>query len=170
MPIASNAALRLSIALAALLAGTAAFAQQSFSTLEERMTGQEFRQAGLHKLSDEELAALNRWIKERSLTEGEAVRMAEGRGPGSIEGDRRGFNDAGSEEPIISRIAGSFDGWSGNTEFELENGMVWRQAEAGNFSIADTENPRVTIEPGMFSSWYLSVDGYNRRVRVKRIR
>lgn len=170
MPIASNAALRLSIALVALLAGTAAFAQQSFSTLEERMTGKEFREAGLHKLSDEELAALNRWIKARSLTEGEAIELVEGRGSDSPGGDRRGFNDGGSDEPIVSRIPGTFKGWSGNTEFELENGMVWRQAESGTFSIGETENPRVTIEPGMFSSWYLSVEGYNRRVRVKRIR
>src|SRR5690625_55136 len=44
--------------LAILLASAAmpAAAQDSFSSLEERMTGKEFKQTGLHKLSEDELA------------------------------------------------------------------------------------------------------------------
>ena len=161
------------LSLAASLA-----AANSFSTLEERMTGREFRDAGLHKLSDEELAFLNRWIQLRSLTEGEVPDWAAGRtlSPAPDDetvgragaGDDRGF-PGGDRSDINSRLTGSFTGWRGNTVFELENGMVWHQAEAGTFAVPAMENPEVRIRPGMFSAWYLQVGGYNTRVRVRRV-
>lgn len=172
MPIALPAIVRLSALSLAILVATVASAQQSFSTLEERMTGQEFRESGLYKLTDEELAALNRWIRARSLTENEALDLAASEGRASDpSADRRGFPQSGSpDEPIRSRIAGPFSGWNGDTEFVLENGMVWRQTQAGRFSIGQSENVEVTISPGILGAWYLSVDGYNRRVRVERVR
>lgn len=148
-------------------------ANQSFSSLEERMTGREFRETGLHKLSDEELAALNRWIRQRSLAEGEVASLDD---PGTdvsaaAPSDDRGLRSRGGDrEAINSRIVGSFTGWRGGTEFELENGMVWRQVGGGTFVIPEQENPRVQIRPGAFGSWRLGVDGYNTHVRVERVR
>jgi hypothetical protein len=151
---------------------------QEFSSLEERMTGREFRDAGLHKLTEEELAALNRWIEMRSLAEGEVPAWAAGAATvtapgvtaeGSAATDMRGL-DRGDRTEINSRIVGSFSGWSGDDVFELENGMVWEQAESGTFSVATIENPEVRIRPGFFGSWQLQVEGYNRRIRVERVR
>lgn len=175
MPVASSAVIRLSIFLLTCLLCAGAAAQGSFSTLEERMTAEEFRQAGLDKLSEEELAALNRWIRMRSLAEGEVpdeYRQAARPDDGRRDGDRRGFQDkdSGREAPIEARIEGRFSGWTGGTLFELDNGMVWRQAEAGQFAMPETENPQVTISPGLFGAWHLSVEGYSRRVRVERVR
>ena len=148
------------------------------------MTGQEFRETGLHKLSDEELAALNRWIRQRSLTleeyrgetpsapapEPEEAPQPQDRGAAD-ETDRRGFEEASERRsPIRSRIVGNFTGWRGNTEFELENGMVWRQAENDTFAIREVENPEVEIRPGLFGTWRLSVEGYSSAVRVERVR
>lgn len=175
MPIASSAAFRLSILLIASLAFGAAVAQESFSSLEERMTGKEFRDAGLHKLSDDELAALNRWIRQRSLAENEIEELARERaeradgGSSGAASDRRGFSDGGDEQPIESRLVGTFDGWSGDTEFELENGMVWRQLEPDRFEVSEVENPSVTITPGLFGSWRIKVGDYNRTITVERI-
>ena len=159
------------IALAALLVGSLALAQESFSTLEERMTGQEFRNTGLYKLTDEELAALNEWIRSRSLTEEEAIELNRQRGrmADSAVGDRRGFNDGGDDTAIESYIVGEFSGWTGETVFELGNGMVWEQVRPGTFGMPKTENPSVTIRPGAFDAWYLSVEGYNREVLVRRV-
>ena len=165
--------------LATGLALTVSFAAaNTFSTLEERMTGREFRDAGLHKLSDEELAFLNRWIQLRSLAEGEVPDWAGDRPaarPGdpaaaaaAPAGDRRGFSD-GERSEINSRLRGSFSGWRGDAVFELENGMVWEQAEPGVFAIPTLENPEVRIRPGMFGAWHLQVGGYNTRVRVRRV-
>lgn len=142
-----------------------------FTTLEERMTGAEFRDAGLHKLDDSELAALNRWIQERSLTE---LEPAAAPGPGqpaaeaSDQTDTRGFL-SGRPDAIETRIDGSFNGWDGPTRFRMTNGQVWETVGSGTFAIGEVENPRVTISPRVISGWQMRVEGYNRRVPVRRI-
>jgi len=163
--------LLLVLALTVAACGTVA-AQTSFSSLEERMTAREFRDAGLDKLSDEELAALNRWIRQRSLAEGEVMVPSTAVSATAQAGeDRRGFNDRGGDEPIRSRIVGAFEGWDGDTVFELENGMVWQQNEVGTFRPRRMEDPAVEIRQGFLGSvWYLKVDGYNTQVKVRRLR
>jgi len=155
-----------------LAASGSADAQRSFSTLEERMTAREFRDAGLDKLSDEELASLNRWIRQRSLAEGEAIAPAANAArPSQVTEDRRGFTERGSDEPIRSRIEGTFEGWDGDTVFVLENGMVWQQSESGTFRPRTMEDPEVEIKQGFLGSvWYLKVEGYNTQVKVRRLR
>ena len=148
----------------ALASGVAA--QDSFSTLEERMTGKEFTAAGLDKLSDDELAALNDWLRRHSVATLENATQ-----PYS---DTRGFEVRAMKDmddsDIVSRIVGTFDGWRGKgTVFRLENGMVWEQVEGGTFSIPAVENPVVVIESGLFNSWRLRLEDYNKTVRVERI-
>jgi len=147
--------------------------EETFSSLEERMTGREFTESGLHKLDPEELEALNRWIRQRSLAEYEyeGPPGQSAAAPGNSRGD-----DGGSppiqqmaRETIRSRIVGTFSGWDGNTEFELENGMVWKQDERDRFPLQPVENPAVTVKPGILGSWRLSIEGHNRSVRVERI-
>lgn len=137
-----------------------------FSSLEERMTAAEFRAAGLDKLSDQELAALNEWIRMRSLADQEALALAEQEqrrsGPVPI--------DDMPEEPFEATIVGSFDGWSGKSEFVLDNGMVWEQVGNDRYTTRPMENPTVTIRPGLFGNWTLQVEGYNKRTNVRRIR
>ena len=137
-----------------------------FSSFEERMTGREFTEAGLHKLSEEELAALNEWVRQRSLAEHEQAQIA------AAVQSAAGVSDINNmpREIIVSSIVGSFSGWDGNTEFVLENGMVWEQAGSDDtFATRRLENPIVTIRPALFGSWTLQVEGYNRRTRVRRI-
>lgn len=71
---------------------------------------------------------------------------------------------------LVARIVGGFDGWSGDTIFELDNGQVWRQAEFGRLKYRGPENPEVTIKKGFFGSYRLSVEGTNRWIRVKRVK
>jgi hypothetical protein len=71
-------------------------------------------------------------------------------------------------EEMHSRLVGEFTGWRGNTEFVLENGQVWRQAEAGRL-IFQADAPLVTIRRGAFNTYRLSVEGVNRAVRVRRV-
>ncbi|WP_376694804.1 hypothetical protein [Wenzhouxiangella sp. EGI_FJ10305] len=173
MPIA---VIRFSIAMIALAFCTAPAAQDDFSSLEERMTGEEYMETGLHKLNEDELAALNEWIRERSLTEEEARELNQRRASGSdsetATADRRGLPDSDDdddERPIKSRIVGTFEGWQGDTVFELENGMVWEQDENGTHYVPPMESPEVEIRPGLFGTWQLVVEGQNRRLKVKRI-
>jgi hypothetical protein len=169
------------LVLAILCAASTAFAQsQSFSSLEERMSAKDFRAAGLDKLSDAELAALNAWIERNvrladpavaaAVAQGQipaAGAVAAGAEPSAVE-SQVGFENARREE-VVSSIAGSFKGWFGKTEFALANGQVWQQVEEDRYPM-NVENPTVTIKPGAFGSWRLQVEGYNRTTPVKRIK
>ena len=147
-----------------------------FSSLEEQMTGKEFMAAGLDKLSQEELDALNAWIRNRSLGTLDAPRAtaaagAAGSSAAEEGGDRRGFPswDGEEDEPIRSAIVGEFNGWDGQTIFKLENGMIWVQDDRDKFYAGDVEKPIAVIEPGMFDSWHLHIEGYRAECKVKRI-
>ena len=169
-----NPAIRVTALLIGIfLAAGSLAAERSFSSLEERMTGREFTDSGLHKLTPEELEALNRWIRQRSLAEYDhGLEDRDDRPTAAVE-DRRGLPEPRtdrSRDRIESRIVGRFSGWAGDQEFELENGMVWRQTGNDTFQIPEVENPEVVIRPAMMGSWMLQVAGYNQRTRVERVR
>lgn len=145
-----------------------------FSSLEERMSAAEFKAAGLDKLTSEELETLNRWLRgQRSLQPATAGAPA-GYAPAPAIGgeDRRGLMESyGPGDEIHSRIVGEFRGWQGTkTVFHLENGMVWQSTDPGARLSVNLNNPSVTIAPGVMNAWFLQVEGYNAKVRVKRIK
>ena len=74
------------------------------------------------------------------------------------------------EEPdqITSRILGEFKGWSGYTEFQLENGQVWKQSSEG-LLIVRINNPTVTIKKSFFGTYTLNVEGFNSSIKVRKI-
>lgn len=162
-----------------LLTPVPVFAEEAFSTLEERMSGKEFTETGLGKLTDEELAALNEWIRNHSVAtlENAVTHTAvAGSTTADAKTDLRGFEnrpkngDEGLNDTIYSTIVGSFSGWTGNsTIFTLANGMVWKQVENETFNVKATENAEITIKKGFMGGWRLSMVGYNKTVRVKRI-
>ncbi len=146
-------------------------AAEGFSSLEEQMSGKEYMSAGLNKLTPEELEALNNWIRRHSVAT--LDRPKGGSYAVATEGDERGFKNKKDSEkdrsPVTSRIKGSFSGWDGNTVFALENGMIWEQSDTEKFYTKEVQNPEITIKPGMFGTWRLSVDGHHSQCRVKRI-
>jgi hypothetical protein len=155
----------------------AASAADSFSTLEERMSGKEFKETGLVKLTEEELSALNDWIRRHSVAtlENAAARPPASTAMAESTGDMQGFEnrpkDDGSGDDINGTIVGTFDGWREiGTRFKLTNGMVWQQVEAEVFYINPTENAEVVISRGLLGGWRLSMVGSNSSVRVKRIK
>ncbi|MCG6116766.1 MAG: hypothetical protein MEQ07_01020 [Aquimonas sp.] len=146
-----------------LLGFTAAASAQGFSSLEERMSEREFKAAGLDKLSAEELSFLNDWLAQRGLS----LPVGSAEAPTQAGQDLTGLSVGGDR--VESRIRGSFRGWSGKTQFPLENGQVWEQSEPSVLAGANLESPQVTITKGVFGAWFLRVEGYNARVRVRRI-
>ena len=71
-------------------------------------------------------------------------------------------------DQIASRILGEFKGWSGYTEFQLENGQVWKQSSTG-LLIVRINNPTVTIKKSFFGTYNLNVEGVNSSIKVRRI-
>lgn len=155
-----------------------ALAAEGFSTIEERMTGKEFNEAGLGKLTDAELHALNEWLRRHSVATLDNAPSRPSGGPavsGSPGGtDLRGFPDepksSKGDDVINSSIVGTFDGWRAKgTLFKLANGMIWQQVENDSFSMPAEKDPGVIVERGFMNRWHLSVVGHKAKVRVKRI-
>ena len=69
---------------------------------------------------------------------------------------------------IVSRHVGEFRGWSGTTVFHLENGQVWRQTQTGQMHWV-VDSPLITIRRTRIGTYWLSVEGVNARVRVRRV-
>lgn len=146
-------------------------------TFTSEMSVDEFRRLGLGKLSKQELAALNAWIldnpqfflpTEEELSSSERAAPETGVAPPKVvvvtkEVDRR------KPAVIKSRVVGRFDGWSGDTIFELENGQIWQQRLSGRYGNR-LENPSVTIKRNRFGFYTMEVDETGRRVGVKQIR
>lgn len=128
------------------------------------MSDAEFRAAGLDKLTPEELASLNAWLQRRTAGTAQAATHV----PPSE--DRIGFRDPVDTDGVVSRIAGQFTGWSGDTQFTLENGQVWQQAESGSLRGVSVDSPAITIKPAFMGSWLLKVEGFNQAIRVRRVK
>lgn len=144
-------------------------AQSGFASLEEQMNGTEFQAAGLEKLTPEELASLNTWIRMHSLATLDAPRINDSRAMAGEDGGEKPGIEEMEREPIETRINGTFVGWDGHTIFKLENGMIWAQADKDKFYSRELINPRVVVEPAMFGNWRLSVEGIDEDVRVERL-
>jgi len=168
---------------AALATALPAFAQQA--RIEDRLTAAEFREAGLGKLSDAELARLNALIARDGtrVATGAPVagaasadveaRVAQAREDGRREvreQDRGLRSQAQSREPIESTIAGTFSGFARGREYRLANGQVWKQVDSASLSGVRGENLAVRIRPGFMGAWWLRVDGYNTQTSVERVR
>lgn len=167
----TNHSLGAALALVFLLFPILVLAQKGFASLEEQMTGAEFNAAGLEKLTPQELASLNDWIRAHSLATLDAPRNSPS---GSVSTGGVGNVDLPpidkmERKPIVSKINGKFSGWDGETLFKLENGMIWSQADKDKFYTESLDHPSVLIEPAMFGNWKLSIEGYDEHCKVERI-
>src|SRR6185312_14207174 len=104
-------------AVLSLLLALPAFAQQ-FSSLEERMPSADFKAAGLDKLTPDELKYLDNWLQTH-----QQVKMVGSNGKPVFYADS-------DREQFDTHIVGTFSGWNGGSEFTLNNGQVWKQAES----------------------------------------
>lgn len=156
----------------------AAQAADEFSTLEERMSGKEFKETGLGKLTVTELSALNDWLRRHSVAtlENASARPASGGAVASAASteDLRGFPNQpkgnADDDVIRSTIVGSFEGWEKEgTLFKLANGMIWQMTEDDSFHIPPVENPQIEIKKGFMKKWKLSLVGHKPKVSVTRI-
>lgn len=140
--------------------------------LRELMTADEFREAGLDKLSPAELENLNTWLygfveveRERAVEEA----IPQGEEAFGLEQVTSAVAKIFRNQPevIESRIVGKFRGWRGETEVTLENGQKWVQ-RGDKYVYHVIENPTVRIEKGMFG-YRMFVEGISQSAGVKRI-
>ena len=165
--------LRIPFAILMLAFAPLAWAQQPALTadVEQQMTAEQFKAAGLDKLSAKELAALNAWLQQKVTTEtAVAVEKAKEEGRKEVVEKNRGFFDFGSAEPIESVIVGEFTGFGKGKKYTLQNGQVWEQIEPASLSGVRKTDASVKIKPGVLGNWFMKIDGYNTQAKVRRIK
>lgn len=160
--------------LATLFALPALALAQDAPPLQQAMSGEEFKAAGLDKLSPQELARLNAWLDRRveqqaSVAVAAAVEQARDEGRREVVEKNRGFFHFGSQEPIEASIVGQFDGFGSRKRYTLDNGQVWEQVDSATLAGVRRTNPAVRIRPGALGAWWMRVDGHNTQAKVQRV-
>jgi hypothetical protein len=170
---AAMKSLRIPFALILLALASAAWGQQTPSQtadVEQQMSADEFKAAGLDKLSAQELAALNAWLQRKVVQEtAKVAETAKEEGRKEVKEKNRGFFDFGSAEPIESTIAGEFNGFSNGRRYTLANGQVWEQIEPASLAGVRKTNPKVKITPGILNNWFMKIENYNTMAKVRRV-
>ena len=165
---------RLLIVAVALACAAPAMAQQG---IQQQISADEFRAAGLDKLSAAELASLDRWL-QRQVQQETSVAVEQAVEQGREEGREQALQQAQAGGPplpappataVNSTLSGNFNGFARGQRYTLENGQVWEQTDAARLEGVRLDNPQVVISPGMFGTWYLRVEGYNTRAKVRRV-
>ncbi|MDQ3288122.1 MAG: hypothetical protein M3Q42_07640 [Pseudomonadota bacterium] len=157
------------LALAALLVLAPSLqAQETGVPIQQQMSPEQFKAAGLDRLDPEQLANLNAWLN-RTLDEQNtrAVEIAKKQ----VNEENRGFLIFPGREPIKSRYIGEFRGFGKGRTYTLENGQVWQQKDDASLAGVRLDSPEVTITPGMIGNlWFFGVEGYNTKAKVQRIK
>ena len=152
--------------LIALLGGAVIASAQtekvSFPGVQKSMSAAAFEQAGLNKLTPEERARLDEFIRRYAAsTNQEAAAAAVDRAVKD--------NKVPSQPQIIeSRIVGRYAGYNGRSRFTLENGQVWAQSQQESRAYPPTDSPTVLIVKDLVGHRMYVLGGGN--IRVSRIR
>lgn len=147
----------------AALLGMAANAAAQQAPIERQMTAEEFKGAGLDKLSADELANLNAWLGRKVAQTPVAAAPAQSPPPAT------GAGFVGDDKPVRSRLKGSIQEWGPGTVFELENGQRWRVLKGAMKLSKPLQSPEIEVAPGMMGRWFFQVDEDAPRARVERI-
>jgi hypothetical protein len=145
-----------------VLSPISAWAQAAeFPGLEKAMSSQEYDAAGLQKLTAEERARLDEFIR-RFVSSSNQV--AAQKAVDRAVKERK----ATPPEIIQSRIVGPFTGFTGSTAFTLENGQRWRQSQPDSRYFPKVESPPVIIVKDQIGyRMYIAGGG---DIRVSRVR
>ena len=147
----------LSAALA--LCCLSAHAQQA-DGLQQRMSADEFKAAGLDKLSPQELQSLDAWLNGHAKVTTRVV---------TPTGKPVFYPDQGKRTKIFAHVVGHFEGWTGGTTIKLDNGQTWKQIGNEAPPCMRADNPSVKIKPSLMGNWLMFVNGCNDTVHVERI-
>ncbi len=147
--------------VAATLFGSHASAQSEFPGVQKAMSPGAYEQAGLNKLSAEERARLDEFIRGYVASSSEKAATA------AVDTAVKN-NRVKAPEIIESRIVGRFSGYTGRTRFTLENGQLWAQSQQVARSFPPNDSPPVLIvKAGWGHRMYILGGGNLRVVKIR---
>lgn len=122
--------------------------EEMSASIQQIMTPEEFKAAGLNKLSPDELQKLDAWLQGyRQVTEQKAEKKATARA------------ERTKMDLIVSRVDGQFNGLTGRTLIRLEDGTVWKQANADDrYRPKVTDHPAAAVIHGVFG-YKMQIEG-----------
>jgi hypothetical protein len=127
-------------------AAPAAIAQDEAVGIEQAMTPEEFRAAGLEKLTPVELTKLNAWLQGYRE---KAVKVAE-----------KKANERAAREKtnlIVSRIDGIWNGIAPGMVIQLEDGSKWKLANKDEHYGGRADHPAVAVWKAGLFGWKMRV-------------
>ncbi len=116
-------------------------AQDAAAGIQQAMTPEEFKAAGLDKLSGAELAKLDAWLQGYREKAEKKAAMRESRVRLQL---------------VVSRIDGTWNGASYGDVITLEDGTRWKLANKGDSFGGQADRPAVAITKSIFG-WKMRV-------------
>ena len=117
--------------------------------VEETMRPEEFKAAGLDKLSEDELQHLDAWLQGyRQTTQKKAAEQVQAKANEEIKKATEKATEEANKtartklDSLVSRVDGNIDGIKGHTVIRLENGTVWKQV-----NVEDRYRATITDSP-----------------------
>lgn len=137
-----------------------------FPGTQKAMSPAEFEQAGLSKLSPEERARLDEFIRRYAASSSEKAATA-----AVDQAAREGKVKRNEPEVIQSAIVGRFTGYTGGSTFTLQDGSVWKQSQQVSRTYPAIDSPPVLVVKGtsMLAGYRMYIAGGG-NIRVRRIR
>ena len=121
-------------------------AQDQSANIQQAMTPEEFKGAGLEKLTPEELAKLNAWLQgDRERT----VKKAEKKATERAEREKASL--------IVSRFDGVWNGTAYGDIISLEDGSKWKLANKGDHFGGHADHPAVAVWKAGLFGWKMRV-------------
>tara|TARA_B110000211_G_scaffold22629_1_gene23395 strand:+ start:332 stop:820 length:489 start_codon:yes stop_codon:yes gene_type:complete len=149
-----------------LLGSQITYSDEHVEDLRSEMSAADFKQMGLSKLSDNELATLYQWVQMRE-SEGPIESSLTVVKPEPSTSSKR-VDQPSNNSAITTSIKGPFEGWTGTTVFRLSNGQVWRQRLKGRWRYK-AESPNVEIKKNFMGYHVMRIDD-KKSIGVTRIK
>ena len=115
--------------------------KSTFPGVKKAMSAEDYETAGLMKLSNEERAELDKFLRGFLSSSNEPVAKNATTQP--VEEAVK--EQKAAAEVTQSRIVGLFTGYDGHSTFTLENGQVWTQSQPDSAVFKKVDSPPVLI-------------------------
>ncbi len=153
----------LTLLSALTLAGLLRAEPSEFPGVQKAMAAEDFEQAGLQKLTPDERARLDQFIRSYVASSSEQAATA------AIDRAVKEKKIKLAEpEVIASNIVGPFSGYNGRSRFTLANGQVWSQSQQVIRAYPQIDSPPVLLTKGSWG-WRMYIAGGG-DIRVSKVR
>jgi hypothetical protein len=131
---------------------------ESFPGVKNLMEADQYKAAGLDKLTPQERDVLNQWLIKYTAFEAPVILRT-----------NKEVKEVEKQFELTARIKQPFTGWSGKTVFHLDNGEIWQQRLTGRYSYSK-DDTAVLIDKNFMGFHVMTLISTGQSIGVKRIK